>query len=172
MQFQLLSVCLLAAVATAQFPTNQNNFDSQLPIQPTPQDRAWGPNQPSQPLNPAPFNPQPNWPQERCSGGQWRNAEAEIPREYLQAHHRFSSDLLKHPGFWSNIHKNGLAATNSFTLGHFLAVLSQETFDLPTNNIPRLLRLPSKEKVVDSYSQQFHTYEEVTTSFFFKLMNF
>jgi hypothetical protein len=95
-----------------------------------------------------------------CGPEHLRSGVEEVPKEYLQAHHRFTSDLLKHPGYWNNIQEHGVSFTNTFTLGHFLAVLGQKQFQIPSDKINKLLRLPTDDKVVDSYAKQFFAYED------------
>jgi hypothetical protein len=68
-------------------------------------------------------------------------------------------DLLKHQYFAQTVEKHGAVSVNPHSFGHFLAVLHQRTFNVPTVTIPKVLHLDA-DRVVDSYALHTDAHED------------
>ena len=90
--------------------------------------------------------------------------EPVIPQEYVDAHSAFTLDVLKNTIFAQTVEKYGAVSVSPFSLGHFLALVNEKTFNVPTTNIPKVLHL-TPEKVTDAYATILEAYEDVSEIF-------
>jgi hypothetical protein len=74
-----------------------------------------------------------------------------VPREYVEAHQAWSLDLLKHQYYSQTVEKHGAVSVSPFSFAHFLAIVHERTYNVPTVNIPKILHL-NADRVADSYS--------------------
>jgi len=81
--------------------------------------------------------------------------EVVVPKEYQDAHAAFSFDVLKHQYYAQTVENHGAVSINPFSFAHFLAIIHEKNFDLPVQNIPKILRLP-----VDQISEAYHIHNE------------
>lgn len=76
--------------------------------------------------------------------------EPVIPEEFVTAHNTFTLDVLKHQLISQVVEKHGAVSVSPFGLAHFLALVNEKTFNVPTQSISKVLRLPV-ERVAEAY---------------------